>query len=410
MVFGVISINYLNTPIEIRDQVSLRDTDKMEVYTKLHDKGIHQAVILSTCNRSEVYVMLEDDIQIQHVQSIVQSMFLPLDINQYIIIKMGYEAIQYLFEVTSGLHSLVLGEDQILGQVKDALQLSKEMGSSHKQIEKLFREAITCAKHIKTTLKINEHPISLSYIGIQQLRKICGIQGKKVLVLGSGKMAELVMMYLYEDKVQHVWNANRSISSAKRLKEQYPQLEICEFSKRYECLASCDIVISATSSPHIILKKQDNMEYTNNIIMLDLASPRDIDPNFPHVYNIDSLQDIAQEHKQQRLQKVEEGQKMIVQYVREVNEWLMTSNIDSSIQTLQEHIEEVVQDTYMILNRKLQMNERERYILKKTLYASMQRLMKEPIQNLKSIKEEEQTSYQQMIEQIFIKPNKGEFS
>lgn len=410
MVFGVISINYLNTPIEIRDQMSLRDTDKMEVYTKLHDKGIHQAVILSTCNRSEVYVMLEDDIQIQHVQSIFQSMILPLDISQYVIIKMGHEAIQYLFEVTSGLHSLVLGEDQILGQVKDALQLSKEMGCSHKQIEKLFREAITCAKYIKTTLKINEHPISLSYIGIQQLRKICGIQGKKVLVLGSGKMAELVMMYLYEDKVQHVWNANRSISSAKRLKEQYPQLEICEFSKRYECLASCDIVISATSSPHIILKKQDNMEYTNNIIMLDLASPRDIDPNFPHVYNIDSLQDIAQEHKQQRLQKVEEGKKMLIQYVEEVNEWLSTSQMDASLQTLQDHIEEVVQDTYMILNRKLQMNERERYILKKTLYASMQRLMKEPIQNLKSIKEEEQTSYQQMIEQIFIKPNKGEFS
>lgn len=403
MLFGLLSINYLDTPIEIRDLVALSDTRKMELITKLRSFQIHQVVILSTCNRCEVYVVVEDEEQLHKAKICFQDMFTPLDVTTYLNIKDNENAIEYLFEVTSGLHSLVLGEDQILGQVSDALQFSKEMGSCAKQIDKIFREAITSAKKIKTQLKISEHPLSLSYIGIQQLKKVCGIKGKNVLVLGSGKMAELAMLYLYDEEVKHVWNCNRTLANASAMKEKFPQLEICDFAKRYELLEKCDIVISATASPHIILHYHKDQEYANDIYMLDLASPRDIDPLFPHVYNIDSLKEIANEHKQQRLQKTEEAKLILYEDVQTLLTWMKSSSMDQSLHTLQEHIDEVVNDTYAILNRKIDMNERERFILKKTLYASMYRLMKAPIQNLKNVDENQQAQYKYMIEDIFMK-------
>lgn len=405
MLFAVLSINYIDTPIEIRDQVSLSDTKKMEMVTFLRNQGIQQSVLLSTCNRFEVYVLLQEECAVDLIKDVFQNMF-SVQILKYIKTLVGMEAIQYIFEVSAGLQSMVLGEDQILGQVKDAVAFARRLGCLNKAMEKIFREAITSAKRLKQNLKISEHPLSISYIGIQQLNSVCEIKDKKVLVLGSGKVAELAITYVCDYGASCIWNCNRSIHKALSLKEQFPIVEIFDFTKRYELLKECDIVISATSSPHIVLQNNNDEIDCTNIYMLDLATPRDIDPSFPHVFNIDSLQEVANEHRCKRCEKAMLGKEYLAKDVAELHAWLTTSSMDQTLQTVQEHIDMVVEDTYAILDQKLSLNDRERYILKKTLQSSMHRLMKKPILNLKNVEDHKQESYQQLIEHLFEQPEK----
>lgn len=407
MEFGLLTINFQDTPIEIRDRISLSDTKKMDFYTTLSEQCTQEIVILSTCNRCEFYFMIKDDQQIDEIANKIQSMY-AFDIHHYMHIKSGKDAMLYLFEVTSGFHSMVIGEDQILGQMVEAVTLSRNMGCMKKTLDKIFKEAIRSAKKLKTKLKISEHPMSLCYIGMQQLKRVCDLKNKRILVLGSGDMARLAITYAYEYSALQIYNCNRSLHHAHRLIECFPNIIIHEFSQRYELLKQCDIVISATSSSHIILHNDHTLPSDKEIFMLDLASPRDIDPTFANVLNIDSLKDIAKEHQSKRYQKIIQGKAILEKDVDELCSWLSVSKMDESLHTMQEFVEEVVLDTYAILDHKLDLNDRERFILKKTLHASMLRLMREPMLHLKQVSEEDQAMYQIMIKQMYQRNKEGD--
>ena len=172
MDIGVIGVNHNLAPISIREKVSFTDTRKIEAINTLLDKDINEIVILSTCNRSEIYIRatnIEEKINV--VEDFYKDYFNEEDIKSYLFSKSGKQAINHLFEVTSGLDSIVLGEDQILGQVKDAHEFSMKLGASKKVFNKLFREAVTTAKEIKSTTKISQQPLSISYIGIKLLKE-----------------------------------------------------------------------------------------------------------------------------------------------------------------------------------------------------------------------------------------------
>ena len=169
MQFGFIGINYKNAPLAVRDKTSFTDVKKMEFFQKVEKVGVEQCMVLSTCNRSEVYFFFREKVEFAKVQQIYEEMFQEIVLKEYLVQLVGEEAIAYLFRIAAGLELLVLGEDQILGQVKDALDFSRIMGYSKKELNKVVRDAVTCAKRIKTELKISEKPLSVSYIGIQKL-------------------------------------------------------------------------------------------------------------------------------------------------------------------------------------------------------------------------------------------------
>ena len=194
MEFGYVGINYKNANQDVRDKVSFTDNQKMDFMQKASELGVEQCMVLSTCNRSEVFFWAE---QTEVVRKLYSESFSETEIAGYLDCRSGDEALSYLYRVTAGLESMVLGEDQILGQVKDAFELAQTLGHIGKELNKIVREAITCAKKMKTELKISERPLSVSYVGIQQLRDAFGIQGKKALVIGSGKTAVLALRYLY---------------------------------------------------------------------------------------------------------------------------------------------------------------------------------------------------------------------
>lgn len=406
MRFAMIGISYKNTTMDIREQVVFTDTKKMEMYVTLAQLNIRESVIISTCNRSEIYFLYDDEQQIQLVKKSFIAFFPQVEIEAYLFVKTGKAALSYLFEVCNGLHSLVLGEDQILGQVVKSEEFSRVNGSSKKIMNRIFRDAITCAKKAKTQFRISEHPLSLSYIGIQELEKQCGIQGKTVLVLGSGKMSVLAMNYLFEKQAKHVYNANRSVENAKMLLDQFPQLEVVPFIDRYAYISECDIIISATASPHIILKQEDMPKLYKQLYILDLAAPRDVDTKiqqskYVQLFDMDHLQKSASLNNQKRIEKVKDIEKMIEQDVLLCEQWIKSTRVDTTIQTLQERINEVSADAYELLENKLSLSDHEKYILKKTLQTSMQRLMRDPIITLKEADTKKQEAYHEAMKDLF---------
>lgn len=406
MKFGFLGINYKNAGLDIRDKTSFTDNRKAEFLQLTEAVGIEQCMILSTCNRSEVYFIYKEESQFLGIEQIYETIFSEVDLKDFLIRFSGEEALAYLFRIAAGLESLVLGEDQILGQVKDALDFARTMGFAKKEMNKIVRDAITCAKRIKTELKISEKPVSVSYVGICRLKEMSGIAGKKVLVIGSGKTAVLALKYIYEYGAKKVMACNRTLAHAGRLREEFPEIEVVEYEERYEVMKECDIVVSATSSPHRVVKKEC-LKAENPLVFLDLAAPRDIDEkigNIPgmHLINLDTLWQIVEENQKERIRLVEESKKMIAEDLKETMDWILSSRMDATIESLQQRCNEIVDDSYDYLNRKIELSQREQKILRKVLNASLQRLLREPIQELKQLDtKEKQDEYRDMVNHLF---------
>ena len=406
MQLGVLGINYKNAPLDIRDKTSFTDEMKFSFFNDMTAYGVEQCMCLSTCNRSEVYFFYNEEMQFDDMRALYCNYFEAVDLKDYIIEYKGENAIKYLFDVAAGIESLVAGEDQILGQVKDALDFSRTAGFSGKELNKVVRDAITCAKKIKTKYKINDNPLSVSYIGIKQLDKICGISGKNILLIGSGKTALLTLKYIKEYENVKITACSRNEVHAKELLNEYSECNIIKYQDRVTALNKSDIVISATSSPHIIIK-YDDVCGDKDITFLDLASPRDIDPALKdregiNLINLDTLDKIVKDNQKERQELITLSGNDIDEAVKETEVWLRQVRMDSTIETLQHRCNEITNDSFEYLTRKIPLEMREQRILKKVLNASLQRLIKEPIQELKNIdSEEKQAEYIELIKRLF---------
>ena len=445
MQFGFLGVNFKKAPLDIRDKVSFTDGKKLEFFQKAAAVGAEQCLVLSTCNRSEVYYLYggeepgkaggEGTVQAgdkdggpagdkgrsqagelekkrvqesigREMREVYKGMFPEVGLEGYLMELEGEEAMAYLFRIAAGLESLVLGEDQILGQVREALDDSRMMGYSGKELNKIVRDAVTCAKRIKTEIKISERPLSVSYIGICRLGEACGIAGKRILVIGSGKAAALALRYVYEYPGVKAMACSRNYAHARRLREEFSALEVISYEEWRQRIGECDIVISATASPHLVVKREDFCP-ARPVVFLDLAAPRDIDTAFAEhplvtLINLDTLQAIAEENQKEREHLVEEGRRMVEREVKETVEWFHQSRMDATIESLQQRCSTIVSDSCAYLNRKIEFSAREQKLVKKVLNASLQRLLREPIQEMKRLDtEEEQEEYKRLVKQLF---------
>ena len=392
MQFGFLGIDYKNADLTIRDEISFTDQKKLEFFHKAEKIGVEQVMILSTCNRSEIYYFFDDEQQIKKIQNIYCDMFDKAEIEQYIRHCEEDKAVSYLFQVTAGLESMVLGEDQILGQVKDA---------------------ITCAKKVKTTFRISEKPVSVGYIGICELQKICDIKDKMVLVIGSGDTAVLALRYLQEYEAGKIYLCSRTLAHAGNVQKEFQEIEIISYEQRYEIMKQCDIVVSATSAPHVVVK-QEYYTPEKQVTFLDLATPRDIDPKLSddakvNLINLDTIKEISKANQSEREELCRQSNTMISKAKEETMQWLFQAPMEETIRSLQEKCTEIVEDSYSYLSRKIDFGTREQKLLKKVLNASLQRMIKEPIQELKHLEtRQEQADYKKMVEQLFgIETKKG---
>ncbi len=406
MKFCLLGINYKNAQLAVRDKTSITDVMKLDFFQKAEAAGGDQCMILSTCNRSEVYFFYEHNEQAEQIRRIYEEMFPDIDLKEYLMILSGEEAMAYLFRIAAGLESLVLGEDQILGQVKEAQEFSRTLGYGGKEINRVVRDAVTCAKKIKSRFKISENPLSVSSIGIRQVDQIYGIKGKQVLVIGSGSMAVLAIRYLYEYKAGKVTVCSRTLAHAKELLTDFPDLFTVPYEQRYQEIEKSDIVISATASPHLVIRRE-SIKLTHKMVFLDLALPRDIDERLReeplvHLLDLDTMEQIAAENQAQRIQLTKISREWIKEAVKETQQWLSGSRVDATIESLQQKCDLIVEDSYSYLNRKMDLGVREQKLLRKILKASLHRLLREPILELKQLESKErQEEYQKVVEELF---------
>lgn len=409
MEIAVIGVNHLTAPIHIREKVSFTDNQKIEVINQLLDYSIREVIVLSTCNRSEIYICSEHiGRKVACVVDVYSDFCKVIGIEDFIFTKVGEEALRHLYRVASGLDSIVLGEDQILGQVKDAQAFAMSLGASGKVLNKCFREAITTAKTIKSEMKISTYPLSISYIGVKYLKREMGtLEGKVGLLIGAGKMSQLALNHLYEEGVKKIYIANRTCKRAHELKEQYPAISPITYEKRYDILPYVDFVITSTASPHLILRQREMPVLTKALYMLDIALPRDIEANIGqieqvHLADIDALQHIADKNTAKREELAREASGVIEVSLRETLGWLQTIKIDPTIKSLHARCEEIQLDTMDYLKRKMDLTPKEERMLEKMLMSSLKRLIREPIHNLKEVEDTaKQDEYIQMMKELF---------
>ena len=411
MNIGVVGVNHNLAPINVREAVSFTDTKKIEAINILLDREIDEIVILSTCNRSEIYISGENIQQkVDEVANFYKDYFGVKDIEQYLFKKTNLEAIQHLFDVTAGLDSLVVGEDQILGQVKDAHEFCMKLGATKKVFNKLFRDAVTTSKEIKTITKISQQPLSISYIGVKLLKEKMGtLEGKNALIVGLGKMNLLTLNHLEEENVKNIYIANRNIEKTKEIENKFDNIIPIEYSDRHKVIQekSIDIVVSATSSPHLVIKYDDMPKLDKKIYIMDIALPRDIDTklkelDYVELYDIDDLKEIHDQNDTKRNELAQKAQEIIKIKIDEFTEWLDLTFIDPTIQSLNSKCIEIKEDTLEYIFRKIDLNQREQKIIDKMLGSALKRVIREPIMNLKQVKNKGQREeYIKVIEDLF---------
>lgn len=411
MNFAVIGINHKTAPIEIREKVAFTDSKKIEGINILLDKSIDEVVILSTCNRSEIYIVNyseQIEANINNVIEFYSDFFYLKEIKKNIYFKKDKDAVMHLYKVTSGLDSIVLGEDQILGQVKTAHHFSMDIGGSKKILNKLFNEAVKTAKSIKSTLKISEHPLSISYIGVKFLKdKLNRLSDKNALIIGLGKIGILTLEYLIEENTNKIYMINRNHKKVVDLVKEYPSVIPVDYHNRYEILKNVDILVTATSSPHTIIEHNKLKNINNKLTILDLALPKDVDKKVTKLENItlfdiDDLKNISIQNENKRKELSKKAELIISEQIAEFYVWLKNIKVDPIIKFFNEKCEIIKEDTLDYIIRKVDLDNRDTKIISKMITSSLKRIMRDPILKLKKIDDEDKReTYIKVLQELF---------
>ena len=375
--------------LEIREKAYIKDIISALKYFK--SIGLEEVVILSTCNRTEVYFYSEI-FTIEEIKKYFIDYF-SLEENDLKFIKefYGIMAVLHLFRVSCGLESMVVGEDQILAQVKESISIAQQCNTAGKLFFKLFREAVTLGKRVRTETGIKDLALSISYIAIKFVQKVFGnIEGKKAFVIGTGEMGQKAIKNLI-DKGAAVYITNRTISKAYTIKKEFTQITVVPYEEKYKHITDSQIVISATNAPHYTINKEKFKDVFRGqkICMIDIAVPRDIDPEISsfkgvYLYTIDDLKKTAEENQKERDFIVKIIEKRIEEEIYEFQKWFDSLKIEKDIIKINEYAFEVYNSEYERIKNKLNiLSEKDKINIKTALKRVAEKMANRMISDLK---------------------------
>lgn len=330
-----ISISHKTAPLDIRELLSFGKADKIDfIRTALQLDGIRECVLITTCNRTEVYVVGEETASEQIMGLLVERKNLNYDkMLKYFLRYSGEKAVKHLFQVASGLDSMLVGEDEILGQVKEDYQTALNSGTTDFLLNTLFRDAITCAKKVKTDTRLSKTPLSIGTLAANEVHHFSGKEEvKKVIIIGlSGKFGTIVMKNLYRNKNVEIIGTARNHNISDELILSYPEVKMIDYHKRYDKINEADIIISATSSPHYTITYDElkkALKDNKKRLFMDLAVPTDIDKRIGklkgvRLIDIDYFKQISQVNNNLKIQEIEEAKliikKQVDEFYKEIN-------------------------------------------------------------------------------------------
>lgn len=344
--FLVIGVNHDSATVEVRERVAFAPESVPDALTGLlAASSFTEAVILSTCNRTEIYGWLADEQNVAEAGDAVVSWICDFhslaetDLNTCIYRNHGLLALKHLIRVSAGLNSMVLGEPQIFGQIKSAYAVAQETGVIGDSLGKLFPEAFYVAKRVRTDTAIGENPVSVAYAAVDLAGQIfTNLSEQTALLLGAGETIELVAKHLHEANLGRLIVANRTLERAELLAEQF-DAEAILLADVTDRLPEADIVISSTASQLPILGKGAVEEAVRArryraMLMIDLAVPRDIEPQVAslsdiYLYTVDDLREVVQENVKARASEASKADQIVEAGVVEVEaNWLQRASAD----------------------------------------------------------------------------------
>lgn len=400
----LIGLSHKTAPVEVREKLTFTPTMLRSALThfdhthpQAHLQDVREGVILSTCNRLEVYTLVRDWETAQ--EAIIHFLSRACAVSPELFAKHLYfchdeEAVNHLFRVASGLDSMVLGEPQILGQITDAYEAALSQGAAGTVLSALFRAAIHAGKRVRTETAIGVNAASVSSVAAGLAAKLLGnLSERQVLLIGAGEMGATAVKALQRRGVSQIVVVNRTYENAEKLASGWGG-RAATFQQLPEALAAADIVITSTGAPHIILTREllePAMAVRPNrpLFIIDIAVPRDVDPDVieipqVHLRDIDDLQSQAEDNVRERESEIPHVESIVQQEAGQFLKWLASLDVVSTITDLRQHLEEVRQRELDWLYHRLDLDERERDLVANMTQRLVNKILHEPTLRLKA--------------------------
>lgn len=348
-------VSHNTAPVEVRESLAFRAEDLPRALEDLRSRaGVNEALILSTCNRVEITVTTEDSIDPQTTVDLFLTDHRPVPadgIGPHVYRYEGREAIHHLFRVAASLDSMVVGEPQILGQLKVAYTAAKDAGAVCGWLDGLLTRAFGVAKRVRSETGIGQMAVSVSYAAVELARKIFGsLAGRTVMIVGAGKMSELAARHLRRSGASHVFVTNRTHDRAMEMARLFQGTPV-EYDRFHATLPEVDILIASSAAPHYILNKEEMQRViaarrNKPAYLIDLAVPRNIDPSVNDVanvflYDIDDLQEVVNANLRERMKEAERAETLVSEEVERMMARLKVVEITPTIVGLQEQLEQI---------------------------------------------------------------------
>ena len=408
-----IGISHHTAPIDIREKVAIPRTDVTERVGQLCElPGIEEVLILGTCNRTEVYCLSSDGGHETVIDWLHRSNEIAGgELDEHIYLHQGEDAARHLVRVASGLDSLVLGETQILGQLKDAWQQAHDAGSLGKVLDRLFQHTFASAKTIRTASGISEHPVSVAYTAVMLARQIFGnLESQTVVLVGAGEMVQLCGRYLVDQGIDRLLILNRSREKAEEIAGELGATAMT-LDRLEEALPRADILISSTASPQPVICASDvkaalRKRRHRPMFMVDIAVPRDIEPAVSkikdvYLYTIDDLQQVVDENMQQRSAAARAAQPAVDESVAAFMRWLYGMRAARTLKRIREQSHEFETDlTQRALNR-LQAGQDPEKVLQQLASTLTNKILHTPSKQLREAAEQQDYGVLKAADRIF---------
>lgn len=394
MFFYSFGLNHHRAGIDVREKVHFKDSDIIEASEILENYGFEEVVILSTCNRSEIFALSSDDkFSDEFFVKFFEEFFTLDDLSPFIFVKKDLDAINHLFSLTCGLDSLIVGEDQILGQVSDAYETSLSLGFCKKILSEALKRSINLSKKIKSDSNISHIPLSLPYISVKKAQEIGNLSNKNVLVIGIGNIGRLCIENLLETEANIYisnWNMDKSI----KMQNEYGNINIISYEKIQENLGYMDFIFSVTASPHLVLKKDYFKNIKNEINIFDLALPRDCDPeisNFSNIklFDVDSIKDISRKNLDKRRTILQSYRANIDEKSEEFYKWMKEVKIDYILKDLNDRCDDLADKTMDYIFRKTDMTASQKKKVDKAVRNALKKIARDPVLTIKENHDED---------------------
>ena len=413
MKLQLLGVNHKTAPVEVRERLAIPEWKLEEATRKLHaHPAVRECVVFSTCNRVELAVCSDNGADLH---AFLRE-YLLADDSQYRPHLYEYwedDVVRHVFRVAASLDSMVVGEPQVLGQVKHSYSIAKAVGSIQANLDALLSRAFSVAKRVRTETAIGSSAVSVASVAVELAKKIFGsLQGRSVYLVGAGKMSELAARHLHSHGAGAILVTNRTHERAQQMAEKIGGSAI-HFDRLYETADRADIVITSTGAPHAIFRREHGEIFMHRrknrpMFFIDIAVPRDVDPEMGEVdgiftYNIDDLQQIVESNVSDRGREAQRAEMLIEEEVERFRRRMKTLDAVPTILALQQRMEQIRQDEIERLRAKLgPLTVEQQSAIENLTRSIVNKILHSPISALKSASgSDEVTTTSEILRTLF---------